>query len=83
MIVPKKKPTSYEPYNVDLVYTVDDMEYLKDGEVHRHSAAVSIMIPSESDLANLKDYEPGSIAFTAGYNKVWQLDAEGNWVSVV
>lgn len=83
MIVPKNKPESYEPYNVDLVYTVDDMEYLKNGEIHRHSAAKSIMVQSESDLSNLVGYEPGSIAFTAGFAKIWQLDASNNWVQIV
>ena len=83
MLVPKKKPGSNTPYNVDLVNTVGDMEYTKDGKVYKHSAASSVMIASSSELSGLTGYEPGSIAFTAGFGNMWQLDASGQWISIV
>ena len=47
--------------------------------------SVSIMIEDESELASLEGYgvECGSVAFTAGYKKMWQLAEDGTWVSIV
>ena len=56
--------------------------YIKDGEP-RQSDMLEVMVESESDLANLTDTCPGMIAFTAGYNHIWQMDADGTWVDML
>lgn len=43
----------------------------------------AVMVKDEGELANLSNYPYGTIAFTAGYKKMWQLDFDGTWVSMV
>lgn len=43
----------------------------------------AVMVADENELANLEGYAPGTIAFTAGYKKMWQLDFDGTWVTIV
>lgn len=42
----------------------------------------SIMVSSQSDLSSLI-CEPGTVAYTAGFGNMWQLDAEGTWQTIV
>lgn len=58
-------------------------DIVRDGEIHAGVSAPSVMVQSESDLANLPTYPAGTMAFTAGFKKLWQLDASGNWVSMI
>ena len=51
------------------------------GEV-RYVEPLEIMIDDENDLTDL-DVQPGTIAFTAGGVKKWQLGADESWVSMV
>lgn len=52
--------------------------------LYRGMPAANVMVTAESDLANLPDdYPAGTIAFTAGYKDIWQLDASGSWISVL
>lgn len=53
-----------------------------DGALHLNNESRSVMVTAQSDLAQLDGYLPGSIAFTAGYDSMWMLDASGNWVSM-
>lgn len=43
----------------------------------------AVMVKDETELTNLTGYAPGTIAFTAGYKKMWQLDFDGTWVIIV
>lgn len=43
----------------------------------------AVMVKDEGELANLSNYPFGTIAFTAGYKKMWQLDFDGTWVSII
>lgn len=44
----------------------------------------SVLISSESALSDLTGYPPGTIAFTAGYKSMWQLDLDGEtWVDML
>lgn len=46
--------------------------------------AQAILIESADKLPALTGLQPGSIAFTAGYAAVWQLDTDGTtWVQMV
>ena len=59
---------------------IGDTDYVMDGKVIVGANTSSVMVNSESDLAQLADYAPGSIAYTPGFAKVWQLNADGEWV---
>lgn len=67
---------------IDVVSSVGALDYVKSGEVEKNAVAQSIMVESSSDLTGLVGYAPGSIAFTAGFGSMWQLDADGEWVEV-
>ena len=63
---------------------IGQLDYVQDGELHRGGTAPSVMVTAQTDLANLPDvYPPGTIAYTAGFKAMWQLDAAGTWVSVI
>lgn len=55
--------------------------YLTEENKIRPVTADSILIGSESDLATL-DAVPGTVAYTAGFGNMWQLDASGGWVAI-
>ena len=63
------------------------MDYTKNGQIastiNVHSGQSSVMVESESDLASLSAYSPGTIAFTAGFTNMWQLNASGEWIVIV
>ena len=61
--------------------TRPELDFVKDGEIYRMTGAVSVMVTGQADLANL-DYAPGTIAYTAGFGKMWQLAASGSWVEL-
>ena len=58
-------------------------DVVRDGEIYAGVSAPSVMVESESDLANLPTYPAGTMAYTAGFQAMWQLDASGNWVSMI
>ena len=63
---------------------IGQVDYVKDGELHRGANTPSVMVTAEADLAELpKDYPPGTVAYTAGFKAMWQLDSAGNWVSML
>lgn len=63
--------------------TVSENNYIKGGELIRGDNAHSIMVTSSGDLAELAGkFPPGSIAYTAGFAAMWQLAADGSWVSI-
>lgn len=62
---------------------VTNMDYVKDGVLYGGAYVGVVMVESESDLDSLPDtYQPGSLAFTAGYQQMWQLAADGTWVEI-
>ena len=67
---------------IDTVQT--DIDYVDgDGDLHIHVKSPEVMITAESDLENLTGYEPSTIAFTAGYDNMWQLGADGEWHVII
>ena len=57
-------------------------DYIENGVAHNSNVMHSVMVESESDLASLNNYAVGSIAYTAGFGSMWQLNASGEWVEV-
>lgn len=50
----------------------------------------AVLITGESDLEEMTNmppgtmpYAPGTIAFTAGFKRIWQLSIEGAWVDLL
>ena len=67
--------------NYPSVMSVGEISYVKDGELHVGEKASVVMVESESNLTDLAGaVSPGSIAFTCGFVKAWQLNAAGEWV---
>lgn len=65
---------------IDKVVSIGDIDYVKDGEICQQSPVQAVMIKEVEDLDLLESYEPGTIAFTAGFVNVWQKDVDGEWV---
>jgi hypothetical protein len=53
-----------------------------DGVLREDVPCKGVMVTAESDLANLPDYQPGTIAFVAGFASMWQKSAAGTWVEL-
>ena len=85
MIEKNKAPAWNATGQADIVQATANLHVVSDGEVYRNNSVQQVMVESEEDLALLSDYDypPGVIAFTAGYERVWQKDADGEWVTVV
>ena len=63
--------------------TTQVIDYIdSDSSTVMDSPIKSIMITDESDLATLTEYNVGTIAFTAGFSKMYQLDADGDWIDI-
>ena len=63
---------------------IGQTDYVQDGTLHRGANTPSIMVTAQSDLANLPDnYPPGTVAYTAGFKAMWQLNAAGEWISMM
>lgn len=49
----------------------------------KDTPAPTVLIESENDLQELPPYPAGTIAYTAGFKVMWQLDTKGDWVSII
>lgn len=81
MLVFKTKPDGKREY-VDQVESIGNNDYVADGNIYKNAMASAILVGSESDLDLLTNYEPGSIAYTAGFDSMWQLGVDGEWVEI-
>lgn len=63
----------------DVVQDSGNTDYVVDGEVYENAPIKIILISSESELELLSKYEPGSIAYTAGFTSMWQKAPDGTW----
>lgn len=61
-----------------------DSDYVDgDGNIHVHVKTTDILITSKADLDNLTGYNPGSVAYTAGFGNMYQLDANSEWQTII
>ena len=67
---------------IDTISLMGRSIYIKDGAIHDSASLTLIMVEEESDLTDLSGAVPGSIAYTAGFGSMWQLDADGVWQEV-
>lgn len=68
---------------VDVVQDEGSIDFVKNGRIYKDYPAKNVMVGSESDLSNLTNYTPGTIAYTAGYEHIWQKSVTDEWVSIV
>ncbi len=68
---------------LDIVSDLGNTDYVKDGVIYKNSPVKSVLIGSQSDLSLLSSYDPGTMAYTAGYTAMWQKDIDGTWKSIV
>ena len=65
--------------NANKVFDIGVLDVVVDGVLKEDYPCKAVMVESSSDLANLPDYAPGTIAFTAGFGTMWQKDSDGTW----
>ena len=41
-----------------------------------------VLVRSEADLPAAAGFGPSTIAYTAGFNNMWQLDESGTWQTI-
>ena len=57
---------------------MDNIDYVKDGKIHEDVPINQVMVADKAEAqSKLSDYPPGTIAFTAGYQQMWQKKADG------
>ena len=83
MLVRRTKPGTNTPYSSDLVNTTGNLDYIKNGKIYKNAPTSSVLVTAKSDLASLTKYEAGTVAYTAGFANMWQLNAAGEWIAIV
>lgn len=68
---------------MDIVSDFGNTDYVMDGTIYKNSPVKNVLVESSSDLSLLEDYDPGTIAYTAGYQSMWQKDVSGDWESII
>ena len=66
-----------------IYYNKGTTAYVKDGVIYQNAPNDSVLVSSSSDLELLTSYEPGTLAFTAGYVHMWQKGVDGTWTQIV
>lgn len=60
------------------------MTVIKTGNGYNNSDCKQILLGSESELQQLEDiYAPGSIAYLKDLSKIWMLDQDSTWNSLI
>lgn len=80
IITRKKEDGQYESF--DVTGTFGKTDYVKDGNIYRSVPIKNVMVSSSEDLSDLSDYDIGTIAYTAGYQSIWQKGIDGTWESL-
>lgn len=70
------------PKYSDVVNARGNEDYVQDGIIHRNESMQMVLVSGVNDLDLLTDYEPGTIAHTAGFHTMWQKSVSGNWVEM-
>lgn len=78
-MITKREKTDGKTQMIDLVNSRGTTDILKNGKLYKNTPMLMVLISSQSDLSSLTDYEAGSIAYTAGFNKMWQKAPDGTW----
>lgn len=84
MLQHRENPDLESPGYSDVVNATGNMDYVKDGKLYKNMPTPSVMVAAQTELASmLADYPPGTIAYTAGYEEMWQKAVSGNWATII
>ena len=83
MQIIRVNPDTGQEAVLDLVGDIGNLDYVKDGEIVKNAPTAPVMVPDQAALALLTGYEPGTVAFTAGFAAAWQLAADGTWATII
>ena len=62
---------------------MDVLDYVDVGVIHTDVPIRSVLVRSSEDLALLTEYDPGTVASTAGFANMWQKSALATWVRII
>ena len=66
-----------------MTQTLDEIDYVQDGVVYHGVHTSNVQVGDADELELLAGYTPGTIAHTAGYKKMWELDTDGEtWAPI-
>ena len=68
-------------YYSDVVNARGNEDYVKNGKIYKNESMQMVLVSGSSDLSLLTDYDPGTIAHTAGFTTMWQKSPSGEWVA--
>lgn len=74
--------TETNTFNPEMMASSQIIDVVQDHRLIRNVPASTVMVSAQSDLADLTDCAPGSVAFTAGGGLAWQLAANGEWAPI-
>lgn len=83
MVVSRRKPDEEVKRLADMVQDTGNTDYVLDGVLYQNAPVKSVIVPDGNALADLEGYEVGTVAYTAGFGAMWQLSANGEWVSMI
>ncbi len=69
------------PY-MELALIPGTYDYYANGELTTNCQSRIVFVLSQSQLAMLPDYAPGTIAATFGLSEIWQKTPAGLWIEV-
>ena len=65
---------------IDKIQSEGTTDYVLDGVVYHNAPINVVLVSSKSEAESLlADTEPGTIAYTAGFNEMWQKAPDGSW----
>ena len=56
-------------------------DYVKDGDVYKNTSMQMVLVSGTQDFEALSNYDPGTIAYTAGFRSMWQKSPDGEWIA--
>ena len=78
MLNQRKKGNGLE--YIDVVQNAGNTDYVLDGAVVKNAPMKIVLVTSKAQAeALLSEYDPGTIAYTAGFLQMWQKAADGTW----
>ena len=67
-----------------LYYTKGTTTYVDvNGNIVANAVSEPVMVRDSSDLSKFSHLDPGAMAYTAGFKKMWQKAADGSWIAII
>lgn len=69
------------PTYADVINARGNTDYVSNGEVCKNASMQMVLVSGTQDFDLLSGYEPGTIAYTAGFRSMWQKSPDGEWIA--